>query len=69
MMKTGPFSLNIDEATSSSLHKVLCILVGRYSPSREKLVVEHLTSISLVKVDSESVFKAIQSFMVDNNIP
>ena len=30
-MKTGPFSLNIDEATGYNLHKVLCILVSRYS--------------------------------------
>lgn len=31
-MKTSPFSLNIDEATSSNFHKILCVLVSYYSP-------------------------------------
>ena len=68
-MRSGPFSLNIDEATSNNLHKVLCVLVSRYSAPGKKVVVEHLASVSLIKVDSETVFNAIEKLMEDNEIP
>ena len=49
-MKTGPFSLNIDEVTGNNLRKVLYILVSRYSVTSKNAIVKHLPSVSLIKV-------------------
>lgn len=50
-IQTVKFSLNMDESTSTNLQRVLTILVS-YFKGRE-VVVKHLTSFSLHKVDSE----------------
>ena len=40
------FSFNIDEATSSNLHKVLTLLVSYFCTTRNEVVVEHLGSLT-----------------------
>ena len=47
-MQSGYFSLNIDESTSNNLNRVLAVLVSYYSPAQKEVVVEHLTSVSIV---------------------
>ncbi|XP_023930192.1 uncharacterized protein LOC112041353, partial [Lingula anatina] len=68
-LKTEFFSLNIDESTSSNLQRVLSILVSYYSPSRKRVVVQHLHSTSVIKVDSLSIFNHIVDVFDRNEIP
>lgn len=68
-MRNYPFSLNIDESTSANNKKVLAILVSYFSPVKEQVVVEHLASIELVKVDSSSIFDAVKDLFETNAIP
>ncbi|KAM9386326.1 uncharacterized protein KZ484_007857 [Pholidichthys leucotaenia] len=65
----GPFSLNIDESTSNADKRVLTMLVSYLSIRQERIVVEHLQSVELFKVDTASVFSAIEKMFNDNNIP
>ena len=37
--------------------------------TKKNVVVEHLSSVSLINVDSEAVFNAIEKLMEDNEIP
>ena len=53
----------IDEATGNNLHKVLCILVSRYSVTSKNIIVKHLVSVSLIKVVSETVFNATEMYL------
>lgn len=68
-LQHNKFSLNIDEATSSNLNKVLGILVSYYSPALQKVVIQHLASITVVKVTSESLYKHIVDVLESNKIP
>ena len=45
-LREGFFSFNIDEATSSNLHKVLTLLVSYFCTTRNEVVVEHLGSLT-----------------------
>ena len=69
VMQTQPFSLNIDEATSSNTCKVLAVLVNYVDSAEKRVVTEHLTSISLIRADAQSIFDAIDKFFEDENIP
>lgn len=68
-MKKYAFSLNLDESTSTSNKRVLAVLVSFYSPASEKVVVEHLAALELVKVDTNSIFEALDSLFEQNDIP
>lgn len=63
------FSLNIDEATSSGTKRVLTILVNYIDPASRRPTLEHLASVSLVRVDAASVFKAVDDIFTTNKIP
>ena len=69
VMKTCPFSLNIDESTSNGLKKVLAILVCYYSYEEDLVLVEHLASLELVKVNSESLYEALVELFSKHDIP
>lgn len=45
------FSLNIDESTSSNDERVFCVLASFYCPLLKQVVVHHLDSMSVVRVD------------------
>ncbi|XP_073710036.1 uncharacterized protein [Misgurnus anguillicaudatus] len=64
-----PFSLNLDEATSSSDKKVLSILVSYYNPERKAVDVEHLGSFEIVKVTAAILENVLDKFFTDNDIP
>ena len=68
-LKEHHFSLNMDEATSENSLHVLTVLVSYYSHIQNKVVVSHLMSIELIKVDSASIFQCINKFLNENNIP
>ena len=58
-LREGFFSFNIDEATCSNLRKVLTLLVSYFCTTKNEVVVEHLGSLNLPTVKSETVFIAV----------
>ena len=68
-LREGFFSFNIDEATSSNLHKVLTLLVSYFCTTKKELVVEHLGSLSFPTVKSETVFKAVVDLINEKELP
>jgi hypothetical protein len=68
-LKCNKFSLNIDEATSANSLRVLCVLCSYFSPSLNKVVIEHLSSLSMSKVSSESLFQELTKLFALYNIP
>ena len=68
-LKEEFFSFNIDEATSTTLHKVLTLLISYFCCTKNEVVVEHLGSLNLPTVNSETVFKAVVDFMDEKNLP
>ena len=61
-LREGFFSFNIDEATSSNLHKVLTLLVSYFCTTKNEVVVEHLGS-------SETAFKAVIDLVNEKELP
>jgi hypothetical protein len=68
-LRTTKFSMNIDEATSTNLERVLAVLVSYYCEKEKKVVVRHLTSVSVIRVTAEALYDEIVKIMEDNNIP
>ncbi|KAG1714059.1 Neuroguidin [Nymphon striatum] len=68
-IKQVPFSLNMDESTSKTLLRVFTILVSYYSDSSHEVVVEHLASVSLIKVASAPLFEQITGLFDKYNLP
>ncbi|GBN13793.1 hypothetical protein AVEN_133559-1 [Araneus ventricosus] len=68
-LRSSKFSLNIDEATSNNFKRVLSVLVSYFSPIQNKVIIEHLASVSVIRVTSESLFKEIVKVFEDHNIP
>ena len=59
ILRSQPFSLNIDESTSNADNRVLAIMVNYFNPTLNKMVVEHLAAFELVKVNTASIFAAL----------
>ena len=68
-LKNNFFSLNIDESGSFNNKKILTILVSYFSHKENSILVEHLQSMSLIKVDAESIYKEITNLFKMNEIP
>lgn len=68
-LQTCFFSINMDEATSNNRSRVLAILISYFHPILDRVVVEHLASLSITKVTSISVFNAIDNFFTKYQIP
>ena len=68
-LREGFFSFNIDETTSSNLHKVLTLLVSYFCTTKKEVVVEHLVSLSLPTVKLETVFKAVVDLVNGKELP
>ena len=67
-IRTNPFSLNIDEATSKTNQKVLAVLVSHFSPSANKVVVNHLDAIVLAKVTAEILFSELDKLFLKHGL-
>ena len=63
------FSFNLDEATSTTHHKVLTILVSYFCELRKEIIVEHLASVNIPIVNSETVCVAVVDFVKSKEIP
>lgn len=59
ILRSQPFSLNIDESTSSANKKILAVMVNYFNLDREEMVMEHLSAIELIKVDTDTLFNAL----------
>ena len=51
------------------MNRVLAVLVSYYSPVQKEVVVEHLTSVSIVSVTSKSLLQELNKVFTDNQIP
>lgn len=69
ILQNTAFSLNMDEATSDSLQKVVTVLVSFFSKDMNEVVVEHLCSFKVTKTDSQTLYAHLIDFFKVNNIP
>ncbi|CAL4166836.1 unnamed protein product [Meganyctiphanes norvegica] len=58
-LKNSYFSLNLDESTSENHKKFLSVLVSYYCEEEGHIVLEHLASINLIKVDALSLYNEL----------
>lgn len=65
-IKSNFFSLNLDESTSNDKKRVLGMLTSYYSPVKNKIVMQHLAAIILLKVDVNSIYKDIKNCFQNN---
>jgi hypothetical protein len=68
-LRRYPFSMNIDESTSSNNNKVLAMLVSFYNPNTRQVEVEYLGSINLLKVNAAAVRKSLVNFFAEHDLP
>ena len=62
-LKTSYFSLNIDEATLDNKQRVFSVLISYFSTLLYKVVVRHLASISVIRVNSASLQETLVSLL------
>lgn len=65
-IKLNFFSLNLGESTSNNKKRVLGMLASYYSPIENKIVMQHLTAMILLKVDFDSINKDITNYIQNN---
>ena len=53
------FSLNLDEATSKTKVKVLAVMVSHFSPSAQRVVVNHLDAVVVTRVSAVDLMEAL----------
>ena len=56
-MKVVPFSLNMDESTSTNTKHVFSILVCYYNRATKRTAVEHLGSVDVPSCTSKNLYK------------
>ena len=62
-LRNSFFSLNIDEATSDNKQRVLGVLVSYFSTSLNKVVIRHLASVSVIRVNAVSLQETLVSLL------
>lgn len=68
-LKQSYFSLNIDECTSETNHRVVTVLVSYFSLKEEKVVTKHLSSFSVTKVDSATLYNELVKLFEKFELP
>ena len=68
-IKENGFSLNIDESTSSGHKHVLSILVSYFNDDQTCVLVEHLSSVELSQLNTDSIFTQIDAIFKQHGIP
>ena len=68
-LRQHKFSLNIDESTSNNEQKVFAVLASYFDPKRQLVVIEHLSSISVIRVNSQSLLEELENIFSVNQIP
>lgn len=67
-LKSRKFSLNIDEATSSYFKSVLSILAIYFRPDASKVIVEHLGTVCVTRVNTQTLFDEMVKLFQQVNI-
>lgn len=67
-IRSTPFSLNIDGSTSNNAKHVLVILASFYSRKRQMVVVEHLTLLEVIRVDTRSFPSELEKLFDEQKI-
>lgn len=68
-LQKTPFSINLDESTSTNTKHVLTVLVAYYEAKENNIVVEHLDSIDVPKCTSENLYVALKNMIEVRSIP
>ena len=68
-LRTTFFSLNMDESTSSNFQRVVTILVSFFSPKSNQVEIHHLSSFTVTKVNSQTLFDEVVRIFDMHNIP
>ena len=68
-LRTTPFSMNMDESTSSNTKHVYTVLVSYYNSDSNEIAVEHLGSIDVPSCTSKNLFRETKKLIEGNNIP
>ena len=63
------FSLNIDEATSDRLQKILTALVSFFCMEKKDIVVCHLVSLNMPSVRTSDIYNTLVSLFDEKKIP
>ena len=58
--------MNMDEATKK---RVVSVLVCYYSENQEEVIVQHLASFSVIKVDSQTLYDEIVALFDKYQLP
>ncbi|KAK9976852.1 hypothetical protein ABG768_018673 [Culter alburnus] len=68
-IRSVPFSLNIDEATSKTYKRILGVLVSYWSEKLQRTVMQHLAALEVVSVTAESLFKKLDELFEKMGLP
>ena len=68
-MKKYPFSINIDECTSSNSQKVFSILVSYFDIEIGESVVQYYEPVSLIEVNAKSLLECICNCFIKAEVP
>ena len=68
-MQNCPFSINIDECTSSNSQKVFSILVSYFDVESGESFAYHYESISLIEVNAKCLLECICKFSIRDDLP
>lgn len=68
-IRSVPFSLNIDEATSKTYKRILGVLVSYWSEKLQRTVVQHLAALEVVSITAESLFKKLDELFEKMGLP
>ena len=68
-LRTTPFSMNMDESTSSNVKHVYTILVSYYDSVLKAIVVEHFGSIDVPSCTSKNLYNGTKKLVEIHQIP
>ena len=67
-MKVVPFSLNMEESTSTNTKHVFSILVCYYNRTTKRIAVEHLGSVDIPSCTSENLYNEIKKLFLHHSL-
>ena len=68
-LKITPFSLNMDESTSTNTKHVFTILVSYYNSSTNNIAVDHLASVDVPSCTSENLYTEVTKIFEEHDLP
>ena len=68
-LRSCSFSLNLDEATSHTLHKILTVLVSYYCDIKKEVVVEHMGSLNVPTCTTDAIYDKLVELFNEKQLP